>query len=139
MRSPSERRRIGALPEPGVALDLVGTLERDLFQGLPRLRIRVVDYADSAAQPAGRPPRRGHGIVHGGGVGSARGVVRLMSDRRGSARSPASPHRPARGAPLPRDRSRIPTRCRTSCRATCPGSSASRAACWRQPRSMRRR
>jgi single-stranded-DNA-specific exonuclease len=39
------------LPEPGVALDLVGTLERDVFQGLPRLRIRVVDYADSAASP----------------------------------------------------------------------------------------
>ena len=39
------------LPEPGIALDLVGTLERDLFQGLPRLRIRVVDYADAAASP----------------------------------------------------------------------------------------
>lgn len=39
------------LPEPGDALDLVGTLERDTFQGLPRLRIRVVDYADSAASP----------------------------------------------------------------------------------------
>jgi single-stranded-DNA-specific exonuclease len=40
-----------ALPEPGVTLDLVGTLERDLFQGLPRLRIRVVDYAEAAASP----------------------------------------------------------------------------------------
>ncbi len=39
------------LPEPGTALDLVGTLERDLFQGLPRLRIRVVDYAETAASP----------------------------------------------------------------------------------------
>jgi single-stranded-DNA-specific exonuclease len=39
------------LPEPGTALDLVGTLERDLFQGLPRLRIRVADYADAAASP----------------------------------------------------------------------------------------
>jgi single-stranded-DNA-specific exonuclease len=39
------------LPESGSALDLVGTLERDLFQGLPRLRIRVLDYADSAASP----------------------------------------------------------------------------------------
>ena len=39
------------MPEPGTAVDLVGTLERDLFQGLPRLRIRVVDYADSAASP----------------------------------------------------------------------------------------
>ena len=36
---------------PGVALDLVGTLERDLFQGLPRLRIRVVDYADASGSP----------------------------------------------------------------------------------------
>ncbi len=39
------------LPEPGVALDLVGTLERDIFQGLPRLRIRVADYAGAAVSP----------------------------------------------------------------------------------------
>ena len=39
------------LPESGTALDLVGTLERDLFQGLPRLRIRVADYAESAVSP----------------------------------------------------------------------------------------
>ncbi len=39
------------LPESGTAIDLVGTLERDLFQGLPRLRLRVVDYADAAASP----------------------------------------------------------------------------------------
>ena len=26
-------------------------MERDLFQGLPRLRIRVVDYADTEASP----------------------------------------------------------------------------------------
>jgi single-stranded-DNA-specific exonuclease len=39
------------LPEPGAALDLVGTLERDLFQGMPRLRIRVADYADAATSP----------------------------------------------------------------------------------------
>jgi single-stranded-DNA-specific exonuclease len=44
---PAER----PLPEAGTALDLVGTLERDLFQGLPRLRLRVVDYADSAGSP----------------------------------------------------------------------------------------
>jgi single-stranded-DNA-specific exonuclease len=37
------------LPEPGSELDLVGTLERDSFGGLPRLRLRVLDYADSAA------------------------------------------------------------------------------------------
>jgi single-stranded-DNA-specific exonuclease len=48
-RTPAER----PLPEPGTLLDLVGTLERDLFQGLPRLRLRVVDYADAAASPLG--------------------------------------------------------------------------------------
>jgi single-stranded-DNA-specific exonuclease len=40
-----------ALPEPGSAVDLVGTLERDTFQGVERLRLRVLDYADSAASP----------------------------------------------------------------------------------------
>jgi hypothetical protein len=44
---PAER----PLPEPGAALDLVGTLERDLFQGLPRLRLRVLDYADALSSP----------------------------------------------------------------------------------------
>ena len=44
---PAER----PLPEPGSAVDLVGTLERDTFQGVERLRLRVVDYADSAASP----------------------------------------------------------------------------------------
>lgn len=39
------------LPEPGALVDLVGTLERDVFQGLPRLRIRVVDYADASVSP----------------------------------------------------------------------------------------
>jgi hypothetical protein len=29
----------------------VGTLERDRFQDQPRLRIRVIDYADAAASP----------------------------------------------------------------------------------------
>jgi single-stranded-DNA-specific exonuclease len=38
-------------PEPGAATDLVGTLERDQFGGLPRLRIRVQDYADAASSP----------------------------------------------------------------------------------------
>jgi single-stranded-DNA-specific exonuclease len=46
-RMPADR----ALPEAGAMIDLVGTLERDLFQGLPRLRMRVVDYADAAASP----------------------------------------------------------------------------------------
>jgi single-stranded-DNA-specific exonuclease len=39
------------LPEPDTEIDLVGTLERDVFGGLPRLRLRVVDYATSAASP----------------------------------------------------------------------------------------
>ena len=39
------------LPEPETELDLVGTLERDVFGGMPRLRLRVVDYATSAASP----------------------------------------------------------------------------------------
>jgi single-stranded-DNA-specific exonuclease len=39
------------LPEEGLELDLVGTLERDSFGGMPRLRLRVVDYADAAASP----------------------------------------------------------------------------------------
>ncbi len=39
------------LPEPGDAIDLVGTLERDDFNGLPRLRMRVVDFAHSDMSP----------------------------------------------------------------------------------------
>jgi hypothetical protein len=39
------------LPAPDSAIDLVGTLERDTFQGLERLRLRVIDYADSSASP----------------------------------------------------------------------------------------
>jgi single-stranded-DNA-specific exonuclease len=39
------------LPEEGTELDLVGTLERDEFGGMPRLRLRVIDYADSAVSP----------------------------------------------------------------------------------------
>jgi single-stranded-DNA-specific exonuclease len=40
-----------ALPEPDDELDLVGTLERDVFGGLPRLRLRVVDFAHTATSP----------------------------------------------------------------------------------------
>lgn len=39
------------IPEPGTALDVVGTLERDTFQGMPRLRIRLLDFADAEASP----------------------------------------------------------------------------------------
>lgn len=45
--APAER----PLPEQGCAVDLVGTLEHDAFQGIERLRLRVLDYADSAASP----------------------------------------------------------------------------------------
>ena len=45
--TPAERE----LPSPGDALDLVGTLERDTFQGIDRLRLRVIDYAHSEASP----------------------------------------------------------------------------------------
>lgn len=45
--SPAER----PLPEEGSLLDVVGTLERDTFQGQPRLRLRVVDYASSSMSP----------------------------------------------------------------------------------------
>lgn len=39
------------LPEPGDAVDLVGTLERDVFGGMPRLRLRIVDFAHADASP----------------------------------------------------------------------------------------
>jgi single-stranded-DNA-specific exonuclease len=39
------------LPAEGDALDLVGTLEQDMFGGIPRLRLRLVDYAHSSASP----------------------------------------------------------------------------------------
>jgi single-stranded-DNA-specific exonuclease len=39
------------LPEPGDEIDLVGTLERDDFGGMPRLRLRVVDFAHRSSSP----------------------------------------------------------------------------------------
>ncbi|HEX6473922.1 MAG TPA: single-stranded-DNA-specific exonuclease RecJ [Candidatus Limnocylindria bacterium] len=45
--TPSER----PLPEEGSLVDLVGTLERDTYQGEPRLRLRVVDFASSSLSP----------------------------------------------------------------------------------------
>ena len=47
------------LPAAGDEVDLVGTLERDDFNGMARLRLRVVDFAQSAASPlvARRLPR----------------------------------------------------------------------------------
>ncbi|MGQ0607874.1 MAG: single-stranded-DNA-specific exonuclease RecJ [Chloroflexota bacterium] len=40
-----------AVPEEGAAVDLVGTLERDTFGGMARLRLRVIDYAGAASSP----------------------------------------------------------------------------------------
>jgi single-stranded-DNA-specific exonuclease len=39
------------LPEEGSPIDVVGTLQRDTFGGMPRLRIRALDYAHSQASP----------------------------------------------------------------------------------------
>jgi single-stranded-DNA-specific exonuclease len=39
------------LPAPETLVDLVGTLEADRFEGQPRLRLRVLDYADAEASP----------------------------------------------------------------------------------------
>jgi single-stranded-DNA-specific exonuclease len=39
------------LPEEGTPLDVVGTLERDEWGGMPRLRLRLVDYASADASP----------------------------------------------------------------------------------------
>ncbi|HET9497734.1 MAG TPA: single-stranded-DNA-specific exonuclease RecJ [Candidatus Limnocylindria bacterium] len=38
-------------PEPGLALDLVGTLESRTLDGEPRLQLRVIDYATADASP----------------------------------------------------------------------------------------
>lgn len=48
-----------SLPESGDEVDLLGTLERDTFNGMPRLRMRVIDVAHSGASPllARRVPR----------------------------------------------------------------------------------
>jgi single-stranded-DNA-specific exonuclease len=37
--------------EPGALVDLVGTLERDEFGGFPRLRLRLIDFADGRVSP----------------------------------------------------------------------------------------
>jgi single-stranded-DNA-specific exonuclease len=40
-----------ALPANGSRVDVVGTLERDDFNGFPRLRLRMLDFADADASP----------------------------------------------------------------------------------------
>ena len=39
------------MPEVGDEVDLVGTIERDEFVGMPRYRLRLIDFAHSAASP----------------------------------------------------------------------------------------
>lgn len=39
------------LPAAGTELDVVATLESDVYQGIPRWRLRVLDYADTSASP----------------------------------------------------------------------------------------
>jgi hypothetical protein len=39
------------LPEEGSLVDVVGTLERDTFQGTERLRLRALDYATASHSP----------------------------------------------------------------------------------------
>jgi len=39
------------LPAPGDGVDLVGTLERDVFGGMPRLRLRLIDFALTDTSP----------------------------------------------------------------------------------------
>jgi single-stranded-DNA-specific exonuclease len=40
-----------ALPEPGDEVDFLGTLDRDDFGGMPRLRLRLLDFAHAAVSP----------------------------------------------------------------------------------------
>jgi single-stranded-DNA-specific exonuclease len=54
------------LPEEGIELDLVGTLERDSFGGIPRLRLRVVDYAEAAVSPLVARRRLAMGLARAG-------------------------------------------------------------------------
>ncbi len=60
------------LPEPGSMLDLVGTLEEDAFQGNPRLRLRVTDYAHGDASPLAQRRRQAVAIPVGAPAGAAR-------------------------------------------------------------------
>jgi single-stranded-DNA-specific exonuclease len=66
-RVPADRE----LPEPGSDVDVVGTLERDTFQGEPRLRLRIEDYATADASPIAarrRPPAAASAAAVAGGV-----------------------------------------------------------------------
>jgi single-stranded-DNA-specific exonuclease len=67
-RVPADRE----LPEQGSALHVVGTLERDTFQGEPRLRLRVADYAHAEVSPiAARRMPGGAAVPAAAAVGSA--------------------------------------------------------------------
>jgi single-stranded-DNA-specific exonuclease len=62
--TPSER----PLPAEGTPIDVVGTLERDTFQGQPRLRLRVLDYASSDASPLAARRRTARAAVPAAGM-----------------------------------------------------------------------
>ena len=62
---PAER----PLPEEGSRIDVVGTLQRDVFQGTPRLRIRALDYAHADASPIAE--RRARHATQAAGVAVA--------------------------------------------------------------------
>lgn len=66
--TPPERE----LPEAGSAVDLVGTLEEDTFQGQARLRLRVTDYAHADGSPLAERRRRAVAIPIGEPAGAAR-------------------------------------------------------------------
>lgn len=66
--TPAERE----LPEEGSAVDLVGTLEQDTFQGVPRLRLRVTDYAHAEASPLAERRRQAVAIPVGETAGATR-------------------------------------------------------------------
>jgi single-stranded-DNA-specific exonuclease len=59
------------VPEPDTRVDLVGTLTRDSFGGLPRLRIRVLDYADADASPLAARRRAASAVPIPVGEGTA--------------------------------------------------------------------
>jgi single-stranded-DNA-specific exonuclease len=63
------------VPEEGSAVDVVGTLQRDTFQGSPRLRIRALDYAHSDASPIAQ--RRATHAATGGVPTAAPGPAAL--------------------------------------------------------------
>jgi single-stranded-DNA-specific exonuclease len=63
-------------PEPGLAVDLVATLESRTFEGEPRLQLRVLDYASADESPV-RLRRRGAAVA--GSAAPEGGVLPVAS------------------------------------------------------------